>query len=70
MSCCLQDTGAAGDTYAAEATWSNLFHHHPLQHHHASYRYMLSKQQRQRGISRFGSAERLRVALSRAITSE
>jgi hypothetical protein len=47
-----------------------LFHHHPLQHHHASYRYLLSKQQRQRGISHFGSAERLRVALSRAITSE
>lgn len=65
-----QDSGTPGDQYAAEATWSNLFHHHPLQHHHSSYRYMLSKQQRQRGISHFGSAERLRVALSRAITNK
>jgi hypothetical protein len=66
----LQDSVVPGDQYAAEATWSNLFHHHPLQHHHSSYRYMLSKQQRQRGISHFGSAERLRLALSRAITSK
>jgi hypothetical protein len=65
--------GTAGDAPPAhgDAGWgSSLFHHHhPGQHrHHPGYRYMLSKKQRQNGISHYGSAERLRAALSRAIT--
>jgi hypothetical protein len=47
-----------------------LFHHQPLHQHHSGYKFMLSKQQRQRGISHYGSAERLRAALSRAVTSK
>lgn len=67
----LQDAGNSSDSaYSHDMTWNSLFHHQPMQQHHAGYKFMLSKQQRQRGISHYGSAERLRAALSRAITSE
>lgn len=41
-----------------------------MHQHHSGYKFMLTKQQRQRGISHYGSAERLRAALSRAVTSK
>jgi hypothetical protein len=67
----LQDGGNSSESdYSHDMTWNSLFHHQPMQQHHAGYKFMLSKQQRQRGISHYGSAERLRAALSRAITSE
>lgn len=69
--CALQDPANSTDTiFSHDLTWNSLFHHQPMQHHHAGYKFMLSKQQRQRGISHYGSAERLRAALSRAVTSE
>lgn len=46
-----------------------LLERHHWAHHHASYRYLLTRRQRQRGISYYGSAERLRNALSRALKS-
>ena len=66
-----QDPNATSSgSYPHDVTWNSLFHHHPMHHHHNSYKFLLSKQQRQRGISHYGSAERLRAALSRAITSK
>jgi hypothetical protein len=41
-----------------------------MHQHHSGYKFMLTKQQRQRGISHYGSAERLRAALCRAVTSK
>lgn len=67
----LQDATNTSETaYSHDLTWNSLFHHQPMQHHHNGYKFMLSKQQRQRGVSHYGSAERLRAALSRAITSK
>lgn len=60
----------SADAYAAEVAWNNTLHHQHLHRHHAGYRFLLSRQQRQRGMSHYGSAERLRAALARAISSE
>jgi len=64
-----QVIGSASD-HAADSTWTSLFQHHHLHQRHAGYKFMLTKQQRQRGITNYGSAERLRAALSRAVHSE
>eukprot|EP00879_Flechtneria_rotunda_P022226 GHRR01023451.1.p2 GENE.GHRR01023451.1~~GHRR01023451.1.p2 ORF type:complete len:215 (+),score=51.71 GHRR01023451.1:519-1163(+) len=50
--------------------WPAAQYHMPLHHrHYIGYHYMLSKRQRQQGISHYGSAERLRAALSRALAT-
>lgn len=68
---CVQDsTNTTNASYAHDITWNSLFHHQPMHQHHSGYKFMLTKQQRQRGISHYGSAERLRAALSRAVTSK
>jgi hypothetical protein len=67
----MQDsTNTTNSSYAHDITWNSLFHHQPMHQHHSGYKFMLTKQQRQRGISHYGSAERLRAALSRAVTSK